>query len=190
MNTPNGGSNQEVTASEAKMLSSGWSFDTAVIRWIRAHIPAGSTILELGSGASTGVLAKHYRMFSVEHNLEWVGRYDSTYIHAPLVGGRGKCHRGGWYDAEVLKREMPAEYNMLLVDGPPARIPGMGVGPGRGAMLANIDIFRHDIPILLDDTNRAAERKLRDGIAAVLCCGWEEFGQGKRFSVVSKLIVA
>lgn len=46
----------------------GWAIEAAVIEWIRAHIPSGSTILEFGSGAGTEVLSKHYRMFSVEHD--------------------------------------------------------------------------------------------------------------------------
>ena len=163
----------------------GWTLNIAVIKWIHAHIPVGSTILELGSGAGTETLSEHYKMFSVEHDPKWVGRYDSTYIHAPLVGGRGKCHRGGWYDVDILKQEMPSEYDMILVDGPPGRIPGLGVGPGRGGFLTNFGLFRHDVPILFDDTNRPSERKLRDDIAAALGCGWEKFPSGeKQFSVV------
>lgn len=164
----------------------GWAFDIAVIKWIHAHIPVGSTILEFGSGAGTEILGKHYRIFSVEHDLRWVGKYDSTYIHAPLTGGRGKAHRGGWYDIDILKRELPSEYDIILVDGPPARIAGLGVGPGRGGFLTNFELFRHDVPILLDDTNRPEERKLRDDIATALHCGWEEFPSGvKRFSVIN-----
>jgi len=174
------------------MALGGWAIEAEVIEWIHMHVPFGSTILELGSGAGTEVLSEHYEMFSIEHDPQWIGQYNSTYIHAPLVGGRGKAHRnGGWYDTAVLARKMPHEYDMILIDGPPARIAGLGVGPGRAAFLDNFNMFRHDVPILLDDTNRPVERVLRDSLASILQCEWEEFGDSiKRFSVIVPSISA
>ena len=166
------------------MKIGGWAFDIAVIEWIREHLASGSTILELGSGPGTGVLAERYRMFSVENSLDWVGKYDSTYIHAPLVGGRGpiRCRtarRWAWYDTDVLRREMPSEYDMILVDGPPGFI-------GRGGFLTNIHLFRRDVPILLDDTNRPEDAALRDRVAAAIGRDWEEFecASKKCFTVI------
>ncbi len=162
----------------------GWAFDMAVIDWIHEHLAPGSTILEFGSGAGTGVLSERYRMFSVENDPAWVGKYDSTYIHAPIVGGRGpiRCGMGrrwGWYDTDILRCEMPSEYDMILVDGPPGYI-------GRGGFLTNIHLFRRDVPILLDDTNRPEDLALRDGVAAALARAWEEFkcASEKSFAVI------
>jgi len=163
----------------------GWALDIAAIDWIREHLAPGSTILEFGSGAGTDALSEHYRMFSVENDPAWVGKYNSTYIHAPIVGGRGRIRRGvgrrwGWYDTDILCREMPSDYDMILVDGPPGYI-------GRGGFLTNIHLFRRDVPILLDDTNRSEEMTLRDGVAAALGRTWEEFkcASEKSFAVIT-----
>ena len=56
-----------------------------MFRWIRKNIKDGSTILEIGSGSTTRELAKHYKVFSVEHDYRWANKYpEATYIHAPL----------------------------------------------------------------------------------------------------------
>lgn len=102
-------------------------------------------LLELGSGWGTGVLSNFSEIYSVEHDPRWVGQYRSHYIHAPIVDG--------WYDVEVLKKELPKEYDLILVDGPPGYI-------GRDGFLKNIHLFRMDVPIIIDDVHRQAELDL------------------------------
>jgi len=91
-----------------------WSISAHLHNFIGATLPMGSTILELGSGRGTALLASHYGMHSVEHDLRFVGLYDSSYIHAPI--------RNGWYDTDVLRGELPDRYDLILVDGPPGKI--------------------------------------------------------------------
>lgn len=72
--------------------------------WIRENIKDGSTILELGSGRVTGELSKNYTMISVEHDKDWVGKYNSSYIYiyAPIKQYSGYK----WYDIDVLKKRV------------------------------------------------------------------------------------
>lgn len=42
----------------------GWAISEELFEWIKENVDEGSVILELGSGAGTGELAKDYTMFS------------------------------------------------------------------------------------------------------------------------------
>lgn len=127
----------------------GWAIAPEVYNWIRKNIKNGSTILELGSGTGTSELSKYYKMHSIEHDENFVGKYDSTYIHAPIKQYDG--YR--WYDVDILEEKLPIEYDLLLIDGPPG-------GIGRIGVVHNIDLFNTDIPIIVDDTNRKPESDL------------------------------
>ena len=91
-----------------------WALPAEVFRFLGRCLPKGSTILELGSGEGTAVLAKDYTVYSVEHNPEYLGRHDTHYIHAPLING--------WYDPEAVRAGLPDHYDCLIVDGPPQNI--------------------------------------------------------------------
>ena len=70
------------------------------------------TILELGSGEGTTYqLSQFFNMISIEDQKEWVGKYDSDYIYAPLVPYRckhmidwvgDKYTEWGWYDTDAV----------------------------------------------------------------------------------------
>lgn len=111
-----------------------------LLDWLEERLPLGSTILELGSGVGTEHLAARYKVFSVEHNEKWVGKFSSTYIHAPIVDG--------WYDISKLQ-DLP-EHDLLLIDGPPGAI-------GRNKFAEHLDLFCLDVPIVVDDVQRPAE---------------------------------
>lgn len=130
-----------------------WAISKQLFEWTLGALPEKSTILELGSGSGTQRLAKHFRMVSVEHDPVFVGRYDSTYIFAPIVNG--------WYDAVTIGGELlrlSVQYDLLLIDGPPKRI-------GRSGILLNLGLFDLTKPIVLDDVHRAPERQLLDELA-------------------------
>lgn len=123
----------------------GWAISKELFDWIFKNIPKGSTILELGSGNGTKELVKFYNVYSVEHDIEWVDLVpDSKYIHAPLVDG--------WYDVEILKTELPTNYDLLLIDGP--------IGENRVNIINNYEMFKTDIPIIIDDTNRENDKNM------------------------------
>jgi len=149
-----------------------WSMDKEMYNWIRRNVPRGGTILELGSGKSTIDLEKDYRVYSVEHSKEWLNLSPkSRYIYAPI--------RKGWYDIDVLKREMPIHYNLIIVDGPPGYI-------GRKGFYENLKLFNTKVPILFDDTNRKAEKGLLEKVAKKLRTKYTEYNvSNKKFAVLN-----
>jgi hypothetical protein len=127
----------------------GWAISEEVFHWIIKNIKKNSTILELGSGSGTKELSKLYKVYSVEHNENFLNKYPSNYIYAPIKEKNGQL----WYDTEVLKNEIPKSYDLILIDGPPGNI-------GRMPFLENLELFNLDVPIMVDDTNRKDERIL------------------------------
>ena len=154
-------------------LFGGWAISKQLFDWLLEALPDGATILELGSGSGTQQLAKHFRMVSVEHDPDFVDRYDSTYIYAPIVNG--------WYDAVTIGNELSRlsiQYDLFLVDGPPKRI-------GRSGILLNLGLFDLTKPIVLDDVHRPPERQLLDELATRVGRRYEIFSDGaKSFGVL------
>ena len=121
--------------------------------WITTNIPEGKTVLELGAGhVSTKFLSQRYKLYSVEDKAHFLNIYPSTYIYAPINTITN------WYYRKALEEELPSEYDCVLVDGP--------TGEGnRWGFLENLDLFRSDVPIIIDDTWRKAEKDLLLDIA-------------------------
>jgi len=142
-----------------------WSIDLAVLTAIRQLVPQGSTIVELGSGSGTINLVKEYTVYSIEDDEKWLGYCeDSNYIHAPLVeldNVESFARTVRWYDPEILKHSLPEKYDLLLVDGPSGE-------KGRDGLLANMELFNTDIPIVIDDTLREHECRVAREIAYLL----------------------
>lgn len=120
-----------------------WAISEQLYNWIIKNIPKKSTILELGSGTGSIELAKLYNLYSVEHDKKWLNlTKKSNYIYAPI--------KNGWYDIDILKKKLPKEYDLILVDGPPGNI-------GREGFLKNLKLFNTNVPIIIDDSNRLNE---------------------------------
>jgi len=142
----------------ATQLQEAFSLDDTVFEVIKKHVPKNGVVVELGSGPGTKKLVEHYTVYSVEHDLSWVNHVkESRYIHSPIVPLKQVefPDTTGWYDPQVLRKKLPSKYDFLLVDGPPSFY-------GRGGLLAHLELFNTDVPILIDDTNREPERKLLD----------------------------
>ncbi len=158
----------------------GWAIDKKLYNYIRKILLEGSTILELGSGHSTDVLAEYYTMYSVEHDEEWVGKYNSTYLHVPLKEHKAiKGHQyTRWYDASVLKPKLKGiKYDLLLVDGPPIT---------RSGFFKYMKLFDSNAIWILDDSNRKAEAKVLNSVCARLDRPWVTYhGTEKTFSVIN-----
>jgi hypothetical protein len=147
--------------------TTGWGLTDEAVRWITERLPANSHILELGSGeVSTGQLSRRYFMTSVENNLDYVNMYPSRYIYAPKVGS--------WYDVAILRTHLPRRYDLLLVDGPEG-------SAARRGFLDHLELFRTDVPIVIDDTWRDTERVMSFELAALLKAKLLPFGD---FSVL------
>lgn len=139
----------------------GYMISKELYEWILANIPKGSRILELGSGDGTKLLAEHYTMFSIENNQQWLNKYKSIYIYAPIVNG--------WFDVEAIKRQMPKDYDLILVDAPPAFTEEARMG-----FYHNISLFNTKVPIIIDDTHRAGEKRLANNLKKHLGRNYEE----------------
>jgi hypothetical protein len=117
----------------------GWSIDRACYEKIRQIVPDGGTILELGSGAVTEKLAKHYTIYSIEEDEKRVN--GTPIIFAPI--------RDGWYDVEAIKAGLPDSYDLILIDGPVANENATRMG-----FWEHRDLFNLDVPLVFDDVNR------------------------------------
>ena len=114
----------------------------------------GGVVIELGSGFGTSkllnILPRSLRLISIEHNDRFVDLIpDATYIHAPI--------HNGWYDRRVLERELPPNIVAVIVDGPPGTF-------GRDRLLDHLDLFPANVPMLIDDAQRATEAQLAAAI--------------------------
>jgi hypothetical protein len=147
---------------EVRPSSSNWRALPSMINWIKGHVPLGRTILELGSGdGTTRELCRGYRLFSVEHNQEWLNRYPSHYIYAPL--------ERGWYSG-LSRNVLPDLYDLLIIDGPP--------GKDREGIIQSFGIFRMDAAVVIDDVEREPEKRI---IKFLLERGYTELARDKRW---------
>lgn len=146
-------------------MSNKWMMDEKTFKLIRKVLPEGGTILELGSGEGTAELVKHYKVYSIEHDKAWLNKYHDNYIYAPI-----KKHKPvnkhlfseHWYDPKVLKSILPQiDYDLIIVDGPPINF-------GRAGMLKYWDLFKHDVPVILDDLNLHRVYRIALGLASRL----------------------
>lgn len=127
----------------------GYMISRELFVWMLTNIPIDSTILELGSGEGTELLTKFFKMYSVEDNKLWLNKYHNNYIYAPLD------EKTGWYNRDYLIKYLPKEYSCLLIDAPAAINPNARLG-----LLDNLDLFNLNCTIIIDDTNRKAEKLL------------------------------
>lgn len=129
-----------------------------MVNHIRKLVPENGTILELGSGPATAILAKEFTVYSVEHDKEWLNKYHDNYIYAPVVphkAVRGYSDSKTWYSADHLRGKLPKNYDLLLIDGPPAY---------RAGIIKYRELFRKDVPWMMHDLHRANDRKIFYGL--------------------------
>lgn len=144
------------------MGKSHYPIDIGVLTAIRQLAPRGSTIVELGSGNGTNRLVDEYSVHSVEDDDKWIGYCEgSNYIHAPLVSLGEDEEAPNWYDPEVLRTSLPDDYSLILVDGPAGE-------KGRDGLLKHLELFRTDVPFVIDDTLREHECRIAREMAYLL----------------------
>lgn len=151
----------------------GWAITEQVYGLIRFILPSDSTIVEFGSGEGTIQLTRNYSVYSIEHDEDYVGLAPmSHYIHAHIRQYELPAPHV-WYDREAILGRLPSKMDLILVDGPPGVI-------GRGGMVNHLDLLPHDVPMIIDDVNRIAERRLALQIADRIGTIPLVFGDGKR----------
>jgi hypothetical protein len=130
-----------------------WSIDLDLFNKILELLPKNKTILEFGSGTGTAELSKYYNMYSIEHDKEWLNKFDTNYIYAPVV----ECDKDNsinWYDINRIKDGIKnIKYDLILVDGPPGTT--SKYENGRMGFYHNLDLFNIENKIIIfDDLHR------------------------------------
>jgi len=161
-------------------MRGGYEACSCVIEWIEENIPEGEVILELGSGSgTTKILGEKYVMYSVEHNKKWCYLYKSTYIHATI--------KNGFYDTDVLSRELPHKYKMIIIDGPPSKQNGEPIG--RMGFYDNLKLFDTKSIILFDDVNRRKDKDVLKKVCKYLNVSSKTYdckcNRGNKFAVIN-----
>jgi hypothetical protein len=146
----------------------GWSIDRSCYDFILSILPKGSTILEFGSGFGTGYLSQDYNMISVENNIDWINRFTSNYIYAPIINynSRNPAPEGfedqtAWYHRQPLEFISNIKYDLILIDGPEGKY-------GRAGILQHLDLLNTNVPIIIDDISRKAEFDLMTRLSEIL----------------------
>jgi predicted O-methyltransferase YrrM len=132
------------------------------------------TIVELGSGVSTVVIGRLLAerggtLTSLEHDPHWAAVVGSQLerehldeavelLVSPLEPHHETWDGAPWYAAEQVQ-SLPAEIDLLLVDGPPGF--GDGMAHSRYPALPELaDRLAQGAVIALDDANREAELEI------------------------------
>jgi hypothetical protein len=143
-------------------------------------------ILECGSGLSTllvGAVAKSrgLKHIALEHHPAWADRvnlYLDRYGLSSVVISNSPIKDWGefaWYDA--VPSEMPAEFGMVICDGPPGSTKG-----GRYGLTAVMrERLGKDCVILLDDAGREHELEVAKRWQRELSASREDLGGEKPF---------
>jgi predicted O-methyltransferase YrrM len=131
-------------------------------------------VAELGAGVSTVVLARLLAprggsLTTVEHDPEWTQVVRSLLradritdgvrvIEAPLEPHSFALGEAPWYAASALE-SLPEGIDLLLVDGPPAGVEGLGRSryPALPALAAKLAL---GAVVMLDDADRPGEREV------------------------------
>lgn len=138
---------QTITAALQKRKLGGWAIEREMIDFIKTKVPEQKAILEFGSGTGTDFLLEHYKVSSVEHDINFIQKRGQfhTCNHVPI--------NYGWYDATILKSIVTDQcFDLILVDGPPGEL--------REGILNNLDLFEEvDCPVIFDDVDRELDFK-------------------------------
>lgn len=142
------------------------------------------TVVELGSGSSTVLLARllhqrwpdgDSRQVAVEHDADWAQWVSDqlrregldrtvTVVHAPLVPHAAAEDALAWYDERVLLLALDEalrgdDVDLLLVDGPPADTPDKVLARWP-ALPVLVDRLAPGATVVLDDVERPGEQEV------------------------------
>ena len=147
--------------SEIIAKRSHWSLCDGVLSSAELLTGKNSNILEFGSGNGSRILSEHSNVYSVEHDVKFVNMFENVnYIHAPLVNIKpiNGFNEMKWYDIGCIKRLIPKNIDLIIVDGPPEKY-------GRSGLLNHLDMFSENTIWIIDDVLREKDQKLANNIA-------------------------
>ena len=98
-------------------MNAGWMLPNEAFSWIEERIPSGAVVIEFGSGDGSVRLSERFELYSVEHNVDWLHKSKSTYVHAPIVTNSVSTSRNeeGWYDESCFD-ELPLDCLLYTSD--------------------------------------------------------------------------
>ena len=122
----------------------GLEANSAYIDYVIDTVKHGLTIIEFGAGDySTKRLGELYKLYSIEHDVNWLKQYRTEYILAPLIDG--------FYDISVVTPHLPEIYSVVVIDGPPGSLQNNNT---RYNFIHHLDVLSKADTIIIDDTNR------------------------------------
>ncbi len=127
----------------------GSSITKELFDFIRSVLSDGKVLLELGSGWTSGQFSQYYTVYSIEHSVRWLGKYNTNYLYVPI--------KNKWYNPDILREKLPDNYDLILVDGPPGFT---GSTTNRHGFYTYLDLFKTDLTIIFDDVHRKDEYEL------------------------------
>jgi len=134
------------------MGNGGVCLSSRFLDFVYNNIPEGSTILEFGSGTSTGKLVDRYTVFSIEENESYVGLHHDNYLHAEIVDD--------WYNKKkVIDFISDLQYDAIIVDGPAHGL--------RKGILDILEYMNLNVPIFIDDLERADDRAVFSVLSSI-----------------------
>lgn len=152
----------------------GWALDLGLLSHLTGILNQyeNPRVLEFGSGLGSKTLAKLVQnrggsLICVEHDLQWhqqtAKEFEvhglSTHArveHCPLIPVEVFGHAGRFYDMPFLPHVAP--FDVVIVDGPPARTNALARLPALPMMAAHLSPDRFHV--LLDDYEREEEQAI------------------------------
>lgn len=155
-----------------------WSINRECFEKIVELLQFDKTILELGSGKSSELLSKFYNVISVEDDINYLNKYNTTYIQV-------SANKQGYDFTQLKERLKDINYDLLIIDGP---------NDNREKIVDFINDFKTDIPIIWDDTQVyephaiTMSKKLNKPYKTYQCDPqgdfWRNYSNGKRFTLL------
>lgn len=131
-----------------------------------------STMIEFGSGlVSTKVFSDYFNLFSIDDNVKYINKFNCNYILASI--------KDGWYDADIVFKNIPKVYDVVFIDGPSGT-------NNRNGILEHVDKFSVDATYIFHDTYRHAEKELCKKFADKIGKKIKFFEVGDYWSVVNE----
>jgi len=154
-----------------------WSISKLVFGFICDVIDKnkGSTLLELGSGWTSGQFAEKYTVHSVEQDEDYaigpLAQPKVNYILCPIDP------KTNWYNLEKLV--LPIKYDLFLIDGPRG-------SENRVGIMNNLKMFDPNVPWVLDDLQNKVVFDMTMDIAKYLNRPPHVYpdGTGKGFAII------
>ncbi len=155
--------------------SDAWAMDAVFAENVaRTVIERPGQIVELGSGHSSVLIAQRLaqlergHLTSLEHLEEFARRTRgwladqgldtvATVVHAPIADQDVDGNTAAWYSMDALEDVLPERIDVLIVDGPPAKL---GKEARRPAVPLLEERLAPDALILMDDGDREDETRI------------------------------